>query len=50
MYAVYTVFEVNGKLEEYFYGRWVDSNTANEVALKLREEIDCFSTVVYKED
>lgn len=50
MYKVYRVYLVDGKLEEYFWGEWADADTANEVALQLREEEPAlFSTVVHYE-
>jgi len=45
MYAVYRVFLEDGELKEYYWGKWSDENTANEVALELRGG-SCLSTVV----
>lgn len=50
MFKVYREFLVDGKIEAYYWGSWEDRNTANEVALELRENSDCFSTYVVEED
>ena len=47
MYQVFRVFNINGQLEEYYWGQWEDANKANQVALELRATTDCFTPVVY---
>lgn len=47
MYKVYrVVMDENGNLNEWYWGAWDDRYTANEVALKLRDDYGVFSTVV----
>ena len=48
MYQVFKQFFEDGELKSYYWGEWPDADTANRVALELREYCDS-SVVVYKE-
>lgn len=41
-----------GKIEKFYWGTWTDYNTANEVALELRQELgkDWTTEVVESEE
>lgn len=45
-YQVYRQFWVDGEIEEYFWGEWLDKHAANEAALELRYEGACDYAVV----
>lgn len=47
-YEVYRQFWVDGRIEEYYWGTWYNSDTANEVALQLKAEGACDYAVVYE--
>lgn len=46
MYKVFRVFIDEQGVHEYYWGQWEDAHTANEVALKLRDDGFCDSSIV----